>query len=275
MGLKEQLIKEVFRPMENTHYDMIQAEVVSYEETTNKARIEFQDPRGGGLMRLDGVPVQLGSGGVHSSGPFAGDIVWVNFHNRNPLFPKIIALGDKDYEKNSRERYSHEKQGAYVTDKEEVVIDRIVPVSTAWRNTDKQKKYGYYKGLDPVAELDNEIKDTKYYSAKEVGMTHPENGSTIKIGDDGTISLFTGIGEGIRINPTTNTISIFSGKTVSNEGDVVSNVKSWTINCEDQVMINAKGNMSFNTEEYMIFQANEFVFRDKDGKKTNLQEETK
>ena len=274
MGLKSEILNKIVKPMENTYYDMVQAEVLSYSEITNKAQIEFQDPRGGGIMVLDNVPVQIGSGGVHSSGPFVGDAVWVNFNNRNPLYPKIIALGDKDYKNNTRERYSHEKQGAYALEQEEVELGEIIPIATAWLNPNKEKSYAYYTNINPIQELREELKDTKYYSSFEVGMTHPQNGSTIKIADDGTISMFTGIGEGIRINPNSHTVTIISGKSVTNEGDVVNNMSNWTINCEDKIMINAKGNISLNTEDYMIFQAKEFVFRDTDGKKVNLQEET-
>lgn len=274
MGLKSEILDKIVKPMANTYYDMVQAEVLSYNEITNKAQIEFQDPRGGGIMVLDNVPVQIGSGGVHSSGPFVGDAVWVSFNNRNPLYPKIIALGDKDYENNTRERYSHEKQGAYALEQEEVELGEIIPIATAWLNPNKEKSYAYYTNIDPIQELREELKDTKYYSSFEVGMTHPQNGSTIKIADDGTISMFTGIGEGIRINPNSHTVTIISGKSVTNEGDVVNNMSNWTINCEDEIMINAKGNISLNTEDYMIFQAKEFVFRDTDGKKVNLQEET-
>ena len=272
MGLKNQIIESIVKPVENSHYDLTQGEIIYYDEKTNKAKVQIRDPRGGGSMALENVPVQLGSGGVHSAGPFQGDIVWVSFQNRNPLFPKIISLADRNYQVNTRERFSHGEKGGYVTDLEDVEIKEILPVEEAWTSRSTIQDLSYYMESDPYADLQENIENVKYYASAEVGMTHPENGSTIKISDDGTISIFTGLGEGIRVSPKNHSVSIFSGNTNTNEGDVTNRMNNWTIHCEDEVKINAKGSISLNSEEFMIFQAKEFVFKDKDGKRTNLQE---
>lgn len=272
MGLKRHIIENIVKPAERAHYDLTQGEVVAYDEKRNKAKVEIIDPRGGGLLVLDNVPVQLGSGGVHSSGPFPGDTVWISFQNRNPLFPKIVSLADKDYKNNTREKFHHGEAGGYATDLEEVEIKNYIPVTDAWMTRSSSKNMGFYKDTDPYEELQLNIEDVPYYRPAEVGLTHPENGSTIKISDDGTISIFTGVGEGILISPKNHKVSIFSRNSMTNEEEVVNKMEKWTVECQDEIQINAKGNIRLRTEDYMIFQAKEFVFQDTDGKRTKLQE---
>lgn len=272
MGLKRHIIENIVKPAERAYYDLVQGEIISYDGKRNKAKVEIVDPRGGGTLVLENVPVQLGSGGVHSSGPFPGDDVWISFQNRNPLFPKIVSLADKDYKSNTRERFNHASAGGYVTDTEEIEIKKYASIEEAWLGGDSSTSTGFYKETDPYAELQRNIQDVPYYKAAEIGLTHPENGSTIKIADDGTISIFTGIGEGIRISPKSHTVSIFSGKTTTNEEDVLNRMSNWTVECENEISVRSKGNIKFYTEDHMVFQAKEFVFQDTDGKRTTLQE---
>ena len=262
MSLKQQILNEIVRPAERVYYDTVQAEVVRYDELTNKAVVTFHDPRGGGPVEMDNVPVQLGSGGVHSSGPFAGDQVWISFEHRNPLYPRIVALGDKNYRQNSRERYSHERQGAYAVGFESYEIEEVLPLETAWLTPDKDRSYDYYVTSSPILDLEEKVKNLRYYQTAEVGMTHPNNQSTMKIADDGCITLFTGIGEGIRINPADHTITILSsGKTIHKEGDVEQEMSNWSIHCQDEISIYSKGSTTIESEENIIMKAKDFVFR--------------
>lgn len=63
--------------------------------------------------------------------------------------------------------------------------------------------------------------DNKHFGSNEVGLRHPENGSYIRITDDGSIEAFTAYGTGLRINAD-NSIQVFSDKiqNISKEFDL-------------------------------------------------------
>lgn len=253
--LRKKIIDKVVNPIEITKYDTVQAEIVSYSEKNNTATIQFQDPRGGGIMELDNVPIQLGSGGVHSAGPFTGDMVWVSFSNRNLLFPKIVSLADEDYESNTRERYNHANKCGYIpTPIENSEVTEFRSIADTWIDykNNNENKYAYYSNENPNDSIVELVSDVGYYKNTEPGVTHPVNGSTIKIDDNGTIYIYTELGQGIEINPVSKTISMDSYET---------NIRSnnWTVKCNNDINISAKGNITFDSDKEIRMYAKEFI----------------
>ena len=55
------------------------------------------------------------------------------------------------------------------------------------------------------------MEDKRTYKSNDIGFRHPENGSFIRIKEDGTIEAFTGYGTGMRIK-TDQTIQLFGDK---------------------------------------------------------------
>lgn len=219
MNLKKAIIDKVVQPHLNGSYNTVYAQVTQYDSVKNKASIEFQDAKSQGLMAIDNVPVQLGSGGVHSAGPFAGDHVWVTFANNSPLQPKIVALADENYNTSTREKLKHISQGTYVPDNistrtnydSNSIIDttNIQPMTNDWLdyNNTNPSKYISFSTLDPSQQVSNTDSSLGYYNAEEPGITHPLNASTIKIRNNGIIDIFVDGNQGIRIDPSAKTIN--------------------------------------------------------------------
>src|SRR5205085_1377011 len=107
--------EKVVDPVLRDRVHPIKATIVSYNNYSNMARIRFLNPFGQGEKELGSVPLQLGSGGVHSAGPFPGDQVWVTFLHGNLTRPRIVSLADDNYYEGTREeRLKHERQGTMI-----------------------------------------------------------------------------------------------------------------------------------------------------------------
>lgn len=65
-------------------------------------------------------------------------------------------------------------------------------------------------GINDLFDENYEIKRRKQFSNREVGLTHPDTASFIRIADDGAIEIFACPGVGIVINPGTRSISMFA-----------------------------------------------------------------
>lgn len=95
------------------------------------------------------------------------------------------------------------------------------------------------KKLEAVAADIGEVSYLNYEQKKrnfqenEVGLKHPENGSYLRINDDGSIEAFTAYGTGFRIN-TNNTSQFFSDRVqiIGRELDVRSNANGTNLNGE-------------------------------------------
>lgn len=110
-------MENVVKPYVKNYLHQVKAKVITYDHNTNLATIAFNSIHGQGYVTLFGVPVQLGSGGVHSAGPFQGDDVWVSFHNGDIKLPTVVALSDDDHKNNTRRaRQKHARKGSYVPD---------------------------------------------------------------------------------------------------------------------------------------------------------------
>lgn len=111
--VQKALYDSIVRPALNQLQHTVQATVIAYDNKSNTAVIDYRSPHSDGMTRLYGVNVQIGSGGVHSAGPFPGDEVVVNFVNSDAKNPLIVALVNSDYIDEVRDaRLRHEQQGA-------------------------------------------------------------------------------------------------------------------------------------------------------------------
>jgi hypothetical protein len=238
--LSKAIKTKVLEPHLNQFYDMIKATILEYDNSHNRAKIKFDDPRGSGFIELEDVPVQLGSGGVSSSGPFIDDEVWISFENKNIFSPKIVSLCDEQFNNKTKERFNHSLQGAYLPEEEEntdIDFDGFMPLYNDWIDNDNND-YSLYTDyiIDPIEEMNTVLNDCKYYSTSELGLTHPFNRSTIKIKDNGNIDIFIEDSQGIRINTIDKSINFFT----INE---THNVSNWTINST---------NVNFNCTSFKI-----------------------
>jgi hypothetical protein len=67
-----------------------------------------------------------------------------------------------------------------------------------------------YNQMNDLFDESYEIKRRKEFSNREVGLTHPDNSSFLRIADGGAIEIFACPGVGIVINPGTRSISFFA-----------------------------------------------------------------
>jgi hypothetical protein len=118
VSLKEFIQKEIVQPQLDNYHQPVKAKVLGYNEVMNRATIQYKDSfQPNGYTVLSDVPVQLGSGGVHSAGPFYGDEVWVTFLGGDVKRPTIVALVDEGYAQRTRaQRYKHSRKGSYIAD---------------------------------------------------------------------------------------------------------------------------------------------------------------
>lgn len=107
------LIKEVDRENMKT----TEGEIVAFNNETMLCDIKILHPFSSGMLRLNNVPMQLGSGGLSQAGPFIGDKCMVSFINGNLHNPYILSLLDTNHENNFRKiREKHERKGCYTPD---------------------------------------------------------------------------------------------------------------------------------------------------------------
>jgi len=115
MSLRDYIVEQIIRPEMNDKKSNVRGTVLYYDKKKNLATVGIPQGEEGSTFLLTEVPVQLGSGGVHSAGPFIGDVVWVAYINGDPKCPTIISLVDETYDKKTRAvRTRHMRKGALV-----------------------------------------------------------------------------------------------------------------------------------------------------------------
>lgn len=115
--LHEAIKQKILEPALKDRQHMIKGTIRSYDNQKNVADVEVNNPFGAGRRIFELVPVQLGSGGVHSAGPFVGDEVWMTYIGGSVMHPRIISLADENYERNTREsRMRSRRKGALIPD---------------------------------------------------------------------------------------------------------------------------------------------------------------
>lgn len=114
--LHDAIKEKILDPALKDRHHMIKGEIVSYNNIMNRANVLVDNRYGIGKKIFNGVPVQIGSGGVHSAGPFVGSEVWITFIGGNVFYPRIVSLADENYQYHTREALRHSRKGALIPD---------------------------------------------------------------------------------------------------------------------------------------------------------------
>lgn len=262
-NLKQAIVDSVVQPYANSVFDTLLAEIVNYDTIKNRATIRFQNPKGTGTMELDNVPVQIGSGGIHSAGPFVGDHVWVSFQNKSPLHPKIVSLADEAYQYRTRERIKHSRKGAFIPDficgregyRSTSTVNSQTPAIDDWFDLDNEDaaKYSDYQNVNPIEAMISRTVTLSYYGSEEPGITHPLNSSTIKVRNNGMIDIFVATNQGLRIDPYTKTINVIGNTEKHHVTDFeLFADESANLTTQRDLTLNAKRNLSLTGEKVSI-----------------------
>lgn len=129
--------------------------------------------------------------------------------------------------------------------------------------------------------LEKKEKEVPYMSVNEPALVHPWNQSIVKIRDNGTVDLFSGTDNGIRINPEDRTIDLISrtqnthatfvrafvmkdevryiqkGWTIWAETATINTTKNTTVNADLQCVINTKKETIVNADTKCIINTKE------------------
>lgn len=157
----------------------------------------------------------------------------------------------------------------------------------------EEENHGVMAGdliLDARARLAGSVEETQklveqipYPAVAEPMLVHPHNNSIVKIRDNGTVDLFTGTDNGIRINPENKTLDLIS-KTENHHSTYIRNFvlknethhvnamwtiyadkaeittkKDTTINTGWKTIVNAEKNVEVTAKEYAIVNANKDI----------------
>ena len=123
-SLKEFITEEIIKPEIGKNHQPVKAVILEYDNSTNRAQVMYKDSfQADGITQLFDVPLQIGSGGSHSAGPFTGDEVWISFLGGDVKRPIIISLVDEDYENKTRgTRNKHMRKGSLMPN---MICDRM------------------------------------------------------------------------------------------------------------------------------------------------------
>lgn len=212
MASLNKAIKNVIDPTQKEASGMVVAQVVFYDNATNKADVKYDDASSGGVVSLTGVPVEIPSLGVASSGPFPGDQVYVCFLNNNPLLPRIIGRADGDYKYYSRKLYEHSRSGAQLSTSyggvtsgllESFTKNSPTPSYLNWISVGGKKTKARNIALNTFSSSAFEDQSANFsnYELAEVGLTHPGTASTVKLYNNGVIDVFADNDLGMRVDP--------------------------------------------------------------------------
>lgn len=208
--LKTSIIEKIVEPNDNKKLCPTKAIVTYFDNFTNRATIKFQEPKGEGIFELEKVPVQMGAIGLHSVALKEGTEVWVTFMNYSPFLAKIVGIADEQYESNSREDLNHLEEGALIPNLNH--IEECTQTSIYNDVVDRENndiiKYNEYQKFNLEDAISDFLSELGYYKENEIGITNPNNHSTIKINDDGSIDIFTEDNIGIKIDQKNSKISI-------------------------------------------------------------------
>lgn len=213
MASLNKAIKNVIEPTQKEAVGMVVAQIIFYDNTTNRADVKYDDPSSGGVVTLTGVQVEIPSLGVASSGPFPGDQVYVCFLNNNPTLPRIIGRADGDYKYYSRKLYEHSRAGSQLSTSYGSVTSSLVDAFTGssptpsylnWISVGSKSTKARNIAINTFSASAFEEQSAEFdnYELAEVGLTHPGTASTMKLYNNGVIDVFAVDDLGMRVDPT-------------------------------------------------------------------------
>lgn len=241
MGFKDNLIKNVVKPVTSQIFTNSIGKIISYDEILNKANVLVSSS--GSFTTLEDVPVQLSGKGIFSSKLKVDDLVYIQYNNGSIFQPKIVGFADEDYSNNTREASKHIRKGTLLDTIEEKEGSVIPRVTRRIDMDDIPYKHEEYQDLSSLEALFEKSQSLGYFNNGEIGLFHPDVSSLVKLKDNGDIDIFTGTNIGIRINKEKRTIEIFGdSSTISDNWKVLSN----------NVTLISNGNMDIECEKLNI-----------------------
>ncbi len=206
MGAIKNAIKKQVKNVDVQRILSTTGKVLAYDKTLNTARIAYANPMGEGWLYRDGVHISNSLGGLTSNGIRTGCQCILTFVNGHIEAPMITGICDSTYAEKSCA-----DQGAYLIDESirESSSDTLeidTPMYQNWidENNTWEDKYnndfGDYTSYDMRQETHRLSTETHRYSDSEIGLTHLDTKSTIKLKDNGDIDIFVADNVGIRIS---------------------------------------------------------------------------
>lgn len=218
MGVLADRLNDRIQHNKNMYYDSTVAVITSFDRKTNRASIRFSDPNGGSIISAENVAFHTQPHGIMTAVPENGQNCWITFLNGSILMPVITSLCDDEYSK-TYSKMSDSNAGCYICPESILNTDTNIE-TTPMIDSYSMPDSGIMNcsSFDPLKDIREKMLNMDKYSPKEEGMTI--NGATIKVSENGGVSIFTDGNSGIRLNPD-NTIDIYgnirvNGKEVFN-----------------------------------------------------------
>lgn len=205
MGIVKEVIKHQIDENNLQYVYSATGKIVRYDKVYNTADIVYDNPVGDGSYSQIGVPISNSLGGLTSGGIRPGQTCIITFMNGNVQAPLITGVSTGTYFEKD-----HKDQGAYIADERirETIntVPDIVPMYQDWIDnsntwTDKYKTHEVdYSNVNARQMMQQIIESTENFSDTEIGLTHLDTKSTIKLKDNGDIDIFVADNVGIRIS---------------------------------------------------------------------------
>ena len=205
-------IKDIALEPIRENVGLVTGQIVFYDNVTNRAEVKYDDPSNGGVVSAKGVPVEIASLGVSSSGPFPGDQVYIAFLNNNPALPRIIGRADLDYKYYSRELYEHGRSGSQLSLSYGGITAGLtnaftdsppIPTYQQWLTVGDKEATARNIALNAfsASAFEDQSSSLTNYELAEIGLTHPGTASTVKLYNNGVIDIFATTDLGMRVDP--------------------------------------------------------------------------
>lgn len=219
MGAIKDSLRQQIQNNDRQKFYGTSATILHYDKVNNVATIKFLDPNSGDMMYRENVPLCITMGGLTGGSILPGQECLISFTNNNVFAPTITGICESLYNQKTCD-----DQGAYIVNSNILRCEKpqnIVPMSDSWidfGNEDKTKydnDMGHFSQIDAIAEVYEIINAMNKYKDNEQGITNLDNHSTFKVKENGDIDIFAANNLGIRISPSSRTISVY-GKIIIN-----------------------------------------------------------
>lgn len=247
--IKNELINPALDNLQYSTYGFIE----QYNKINNTASISFVNPITKTKEIQNNVELPVNSNSISFSGPYKGDEVLILFSGNGCKRPKIVSLISSTYGLSQREmKQKHQHQGTYIPNTlgaKKIKNETSVNILDFYKGSNSKNKSLNINDFFEYLE-----QNVAYYDTSEIGLTHPNNKSTIKIKDDGSIDIFAFLDNGIRINPVNNFISMFTSKLKVLVYDIfhVSSQKEIKLEAKKDVIIKSRTDVKIDSNHLYI-----------------------
>lgn len=201
MGMIGDALQKKIDNYNNVKYGDTIAVITKYDRKTNRCSVIFTDPNSGTRMSANNVAFSTMPSGFMPPSPRLMQKCWISFLSGNLLTPVITSLCDDEFSKNTYNTMSDANAGGYLcSDKVLNTIPEKIEIKPHCESYFTDKPYTVEASYeDPYEDIMDSIISMDKYSDKEGGFTI--NGTTVKVKEDGTISLFVDNNSGVQISP--------------------------------------------------------------------------